>query len=405
MAKILTSDVLIVGGGLVGMTAALALAKGGLTSTVIDAQKLERTLAPSFDGRASAIASASAQMFKAIDLWPQLADHAQPITDIRVTDGDAPLFLHFDGRVVSDEPLGFMFENRRLRKAMLDRQEQTPAIGLQAPDRIVDWSRDAGGVSAKLASGNDVRASLLIAADGRSSAIREQLGIRCARWDYDQAAIITVVAHERPHDGIAHERFLPAGPFAILPLQGNRAGIVWTVDARDAELVMGLSEAAFTAEIADRFGDFLGKLQVIAPRWTYPLTFHNAERYCDDRVVLVGDSAHGMHPIAGQGLNLGLRDVAALAEVLTDSSRLGLDLGSKAVVERYQQWRRTDGAILLSVTDGLNRLFSTRSKVIAGGRRLGLATVNRVAPLKTFLMQHARGTIGDLPRLLKGQPL
>lgn len=399
------SDAIIVGGGLVGMTTALALADGGLSVTVIDTQPLAQTVAPAFDGRASAIASASAQMFKAIGLWPELEAHAQAIHDIRVTDGDAPLHLHFDGRTVSDEPLGYMFENRRLRLGLHAASARQPQVEVLAPARVARWQADAGGVTAVLTSGDERRGALLIGADGRGSTIREQLGIRAARWTYDQSAIITTVEHDLPHQGIAHERFLPAGPFAILPLQGHRSAIVWTVETRDEALVMALGDIAFTAEIAERFGDFLGQVRVCAPRWSYPLSFHHAERYIGERAVLVGDAAHGIHPIAGQGLNMGLRDIAALADVLTEAARLGLDLGSPAVLQRYQQWRRTDNAVVGAVTDGLNRLFSTDIPGLARGRQLGLAAVNTMAPLKTFFMQHARGTVGDLPRLLRGQAL
>lgn len=404
------SDVLIIGGGLVGITLGIALARHGLDVVAVDTARIEATLAPSFDGRASAIASASARMLQAIGVWPGLADAAQPIWEIRVTDGDSPLFLHFDGTGTPDEPLGYMFENRRLRFALYKTAATLPNLRLIAPQQVTSVVKDAGGATVTLGDGSVWRVPLVVAADGRRSMWRAQEGIRTAHWSYRQSAVITTVAHALPHGDIAHERFLPAGPFAILPLGDDaegrhRSSIVWTVALDDGPAIMQLNDTAFRTEIADRFGDFLGDISLIAPRWSYPLTFHHAERYITPRFALIGDAAHGMHPIAGQGLNVGLRDVAAMAEVLVEASRLGLDLGSEVVLERYQRWRRTDTAVILAVTDGLNRLFSNRLPGLAPARRLGLAAVHRLPPLKRFFMTHARGAVGQLPRLLQGASL
>jgi 2-octaprenyl-6-methoxyphenol hydroxylase len=250
-----------------------------------------------------------------------------------------------------------------------------------------------------------VRADLVVAADGRNSMLRRDAGIRTASWRYGQTGIVCTVEHERPHRGIAQERFLPAGPFAILPLTGNRSSLVWTERADLAPAMLALDEADFTGEVATRFGDHLRTLRVVGPRWSYPLALLHAERYVDRRLALVGDAAHVMHPIAGQGLNLGLRDVAALAEVLTDTRRLGLDLGTAPVLAGYQRWRRVDAVTLLAVTDGLNRLFSNDLAPVRLARDLGLAAVNRLPPVKRFFMRHARGTVGKLPRLLQGDAL
>ncbi|MCG8696363.1 MAG: FAD-dependent monooxygenase, partial [Minwuiales bacterium] len=265
--------------------------------------------------------------------------------------------------------------------------------------------RDAARSEVHLADGTVVSAPLCVGADGRNSPLRQSAGIKCAAWSYHQVGIVCTVHHELPHGGVAQERFLPAGPFAILPMTGNRSSLVWTERADLAPAMMALDEAAFTAEMASRFGDYLGALEVVGPRWSYPLALHLAERYTDRRLALVGDAAHGIHPIAGQGLNLGLRDVAALAEVIVDTARLGLDIGDAVPLERYQRWRRFDALLLAAVTDSLNRLFSNDIEPIRLARDLGLAAVNRMGPLKRVFMSHARGTVGQLPKLLQGQSL
>lgn len=396
------SDAIIVGGGLVGMTLALALDAHGLEVDVIDSADLGATLAPGFDGRASAIASASGKMLQAIGLWEEIAGEGCPIRAIRVTDGLSPLSLHFDAEAEGD-PLGTMFENRRLRAALIDRAAAAPGVRVHAPARLRDLARETGGVTATLDDGTILRAPLAVAADGRRSALREAAGIRVARWNYDGAAIVTMIEHERPHDNVAFELFYPTGPFALLPMQpGNRSAIVWTVRADAAQATLGLPERAFLAELDKRTGGFLGALRIVGPRSTYPLGFHHAERYVADRLALVGDAGHGIHPIAGQGLNMGLRDVAALAQVLVESARLGLDLGGPEVLERYQRWRRLDNALVAGVTDSLTRLFGVPGRPAAAVRRLGLAAVNRVPSLRRRFMAEARGETGELPLLLTG---
>lgn len=397
-------DVVIVGGGLVGMTLAAALGRAGVTCAVIDAEDPATASAEAFDGRVSAIALSVQRMMAAIDLWP-LVEEPQAIEEIRVSDGGSPLFLHYDHRELGDEPLGHMVENRMLRRALYRRLADLPGVTLHAPMTVRNVVRDADGVTAELADGRRVAGRLCVAADGRDSPLRRAARIRSVAWRYRQSGIVCTVAHEKPHRGIAHERFLAAGPFAILPMTGNRSSLVWTEPTDLARVLVGLPPDAFHAEMRRRFGDFLGKTEVVGPRWCYPLAFHHAERYVDTRLALVGDAAHLMHPIAGQGLNAGLRDVAALAEAVVTAERLGLDIGGDDVLRRYQRWRHADNTMMLAVTDVLNRLFSNDIWPLKLARDLGLAAVNRLPPLRRLFMRHAMGTVGHLPRLLKGEAL
>lgn len=399
-----THDTIIIGGGLVGMTTALALAASGIRSAVIDSADLDATLAAGFDGRASAIASATWRMLAALGLDTELAPKGCPIREIRVTDGLSPLHLHFDGAGdASGEPLGYMFENRHLRMALVAAGAASPHIDIHAPDAAAAIERTEAGVTVRLASGGTLTAPLIIAADGRRSKIREDAGIRIAAWSYHQTAIVGMIEHEVPHGNVAFELFYPAGPFAVLPmLPGTRSAIVWTVRERDSAATLALPERAFIAEIDKRMGGFLGKVCLAAKPSSFPLGFHHAERYTDRRLILVGDSAHGMHPIAGQGLNLGLRDSAALADVLAEAVRLGLDLGDPQVLARYQRWRGFDSMSVMGATDVLNKLFAIPGRPAATIRRLGLAGVHRLPPLKRFFMAEARGASGDLPSLLRG---
>ncbi len=398
-------DVVVVGGGLIGSTLAVALGGAGLRVALVDREDPAAMVDEPFDGRASAVSHASRRALEAVGAWKHLAACAQPILDIRVSEGDSRLFLHYDHRELGDGPLGFMLENRYLRRGLFTAVSDIPDIELFAPaeSRGLDGSGDAAAVH--LAGGGVLRGRLVAAADGRASPLREAAGIRVHGWSYAQSGIVCTVVHERPHRGVAHERFLPAGPFAILPLTGDRSSLVWTEPSVAAGALIALDEAAFDDEMRDRFGDFLGHVTAVGPRWSYPLALHNAETYCGRRLALVGDAAHGMHPIAGQGLNLGFRDVAALAEVVVDAARLGLDIGGPGVLSRYEAWRRFDSMVLLAVTDGLNRLFSNEFGAVKAARDAGLAAVNRLPPLKRFFMRHARGTVGKLPRILRGDAL
>ena len=402
---VIKADVAISGGGLVGLTLGCGLAAAGFKVVVADAQAPEAVLDAKFDGRSSAIAFASARLFKAIGVWKHLEANAQPIEEIHVTDGQSPLFLHFDmDHMGTDGALGQMLENRHTRQGLFHRaKELKDNLIFIAPDRVVDYDADSAMAHLKLESGTIVEAPLLIAADGRGSPLRKAAGINTFGWGYDQWGVVTTMEHEHPHCGIAHEHFLPEGPFAILPLPGNRSSIVWSTSGELAPEIMKLSDRAFDAELQRRVGGFLGDVKHIGPRWCYPLTLQAAERYVDNRLALVGDAAHGVHPIAGQGMNLGLRDVAALIEVLVDARALGQDLGSAQVLSRYERWRLTDNVMLAAVMDGLTRLFSNDVAPIKLARDIGLAAVEKMPRLKTFFISHARGTFGDkIPKLLDG---
>ncbi|HEY1541521.1 MAG TPA: ubiquinone biosynthesis hydroxylase [Xanthobacteraceae bacterium] len=400
-------DVLIGGAGFAGLALALALRQAlgeTFTVTVVD-PALSRTPA---DGRATAIAAAARRLFEALGAWDAVAPHAEAILDMVITDSkldDAvrPTFLTFAGEVRPGEPFAHMVENRDMLVALVDKATSA-GVSLR-PDAVADFSADASGVTVRLASGGAVRAKLLVAADGARSAIRERASIRSVGWSYDQSAIVTTVAHERPHHGRAEEHFLPAGPFAILPLQNNRSSIVWTESAAEAERIMRLDDAGFHAELEKRFGLHLGDITVAGPRRAFPLGFAAARSFIADRVALVGDAAHVIHPIAGQGLNMGLRDVAALAEAIVDAARLGLDPGGASVLDRYQRWRRFDTMAMGFATDGLNRLFSNRSDVLRLARDIGLGVVQRLPVMKSFFIREAAGLTGEVPKLLRGEAL
>lgn len=398
-------DALIIGGGLIGGPLACALASVGVSVAVVDAEHPKTTMDATFDGRASALALAPQRVLAAIGAWPAIAPHAAAIEQIRVADGASPLFLHYDHLALGNDPFGWIVENRAIRSAVQARLGGLPSVRLFAPARLDHLERGPDRVTARLTDGTHLSAALVVAADGRASPTRRSAGIGITRWDYGQIAIVCTVAHSRPHRNIAQEHFLPAGPFAILPLPGNRSSVVWTERARLAPAIVNQDDDGFLRELKSRFGDFLGDIAIEGPRFSYPLSLQLADAYTAPRLVLVGDAAHGMHPVAGQGMNMGLRDVAALAEVLVDAKRLGLDLGHGSVLARYARWRRFDNLLMLGLTDGIVRLFSNDAPALRLVRDLGLAAVNRMDPLKRFFMRHAMGLVGDLPRLLKGEAL
>ena len=401
----LAVDVVVVGGGMVGLTLGVALAEAGLEIAVLDREAPERQEASAYDGRTSAIAWGSAEALAAIGLWQALEPAAEPILDIRVSDGPSLLFLEYRHAEVAPHPLGYIIENSAIRSALHARLGALATAKLLAPVELVSLARERSRVRAELADGRSVEAALAVAADGRGSRLREEAGIAVTSWSYPQRGIVATIAHERPHEGVAHERFLPPGPLAFLPMRGRRSSIVWTEHASLAPRLLALDERAFAAALERRFGDYLGRLELAGPRSSYPLELLHAERYFDERLVLIGDAAHAIHPIAGQGLNLGLRDVAALAEILVEAKRLGLDLGEPQLLERYQRWRRFDNTVLMAATDALNRLFSNATPLVRLVRDLGLGVVNELPPLKRFFMRHAMGVVGELPRLIKREPL
>lgn len=401
----LNVDVLIAGGGLVGGTLACALAVGGLSVCVVDVQDPGEGLDAAFDGRASAIALSSKRVFDGLGLWSLMEPETAAINEIRVSDGDSLFFLHYDREDVGAEAFGYMVENRSIRKALANRFKNLKNLTVCAPARIEALERNPGNVCATLDNGRIVKARLVIGAEGRRSPTREHAGIKVTHWSYRQTGIVCTAAHALSHDNVAHEHFLPAGPFAILPLPNNRSSIVWTERDELAPALMALDDDGFLGELKERFGDFLGELKVVGPRWAYPLSLQYADRAVDHRLVLAGDASHGMHPIAGQGLNMGLRDVAVLAEVLTDARRLGLDPGDGTILNSYERWRRFDNTLMLAMTDVLNRLFSNDVMPVRLARDLGLAAVNRMPPLKKVFMEHAMGLVGDLPRLMRSEKL
>lgn len=398
-------DVIISGGGLVGLTLAIALGRHGVTSAVIDPADPAATLAPGFDGRVSAVASASWQMFEAVGIAPHLAGKTCPIDRIWVSEGLTGGALDF-APDPEDGALGQMVENRELRVAIDAAAREVEAITRFQPDRALEIVRDAHGVAVTLASGGQLKASLLVAAEGRNSPTRKTAGIPVAQWAYPHNALVTAIHHEKPHGNTAYEIFYPGGPFALLPMQpGTRSAIVWTVPAKHAAAMRKLPEAALLAEAQKRMGSFLGEISLAAPMQSYKLGYHRAARIVDMRLALVGDAAHGIHPIAGQGVNLGYRDAAALAQVLVEGMRLGLEPGDAQLLSRYQRWRALDAMSVTLMMDGLVRLFDVPGKLPSLVRRAGLSAVQRMGPLKDRFMAEARGESGPRPRLLTGDPI
>lgn len=399
------ADVIILGGGLVGLTLAIALDRHGLSSIVIDPADPAAQVAPSYDGRATAVSSSSWRMLQAIGVGERLAGTGAEIRAIRVADGLKPGGILFETEE-QDDPLGQMFENRLIRKALGETASAAEHIELAVRTRPVAVERGEHRAQVTLDDGRNVTAPLLIGAEGRNSPSREAAHIPLARWKYDHVAVVATVGHARPHGFVAYEIFYPDGPFAILPMpddaNGHRSAIVWSVPAASAPAFMGLPDRALLAEIGKRMGGFLGELTLAGPRFSYPLGFHHAQAITARRFALVGDAAHGIHPIAGQGLNLGFRDAAALAEVLVEGARMGMDLGDAILLDRYRRWRSLDTLMVAGATDSLTRLYGVPGRMASAVRRFGMGLVDRVAPIKSHLMAEARGESGDLPLLLRG---
>jgi 2-octaprenyl-6-methoxyphenol hydroxylase len=405
------ADVVIAGGGFAGLALAIALRQAlgaQFAVTLADPELPQGGAESGLDLRASAVAAAPRRMFEALGVWDAVADEAQPIldmvvTDSRVDDAVRPVFLTFGGEVEPGEPFAHMIENGRLVAALVAKAASVGVELVAAP--VADFAVGPQGVTVQMSDGGPMAARLLVAADGARSRLREKAGIRTHGWSYGQSAIVTTVTHERDHHGRAEEHFLPGGPFAILPLRRNRSSIVWTERTGEAGRIVALSDEEFHVELERRFGLRLGEIVTAGPRRAHPLGLWVARSFIAERLALIGDAAHVIHPIAGQGLNMGLRDVAALAEAVVDAARLGLDPGDATVLDRYQRWRRFDTMTMSVSTDGLNRLFSNRSDALRLARDIGLGVVDRLPGLKHLFIREAAGLIGEVPKLMRGEVL
>jgi 2-octaprenyl-6-methoxyphenol hydroxylase len=400
------TDIAIVGGGLNGPALAIALAQKGYRVTVIDSLSETVRKNAAFDGRAYALAMASVRLLRAIGVWQRVEDHSQPMLEIKVSDGRAgegpsPFFLHFDHAEIEEGPMGHMLEDRFLRRAFLEAMKDEANI-TQLRDTVAAQEVETGGVRVTLASGKTLSCQLLVGSDGRASGTAQRAGIKRTGWGYGQTALVAAIEHEVPHNGVAHQFFMPPGPLAILPLPGNVSSIVWSETEETAARFAALSDADFMEVLRPRFGDFLGDIKLKGKRFTYPLNLTVANHFVAPRVALIGDAAHGVHPIAGQGLNAGLRDVAALAQVLGEARKRGEDMAAPDVLARYQQWRRFDTATLALVTDATNKLFSNDNPILRFGRDLGMGALNAMPKLRRTFIREAAGLTGDLPDLMKG---
>ena len=404
------TDILIAGGGLNGPALALALAQGGLRVTVVDSRPAPARAEAGFDGRAYALALASQRLLAITGVWPRIAAH-QPILKIKASDGVAgqgpsPFFLGFDSAELEEGPMGFMVEDRHLYAAFLAAMQEDPRITLMSGETVVAQAADAQRITVTLASGQQLSARLLVGCDGRQSGTAARAGIRRSGWGYGQTALVTAIRHEKHHQGTAQQFFMPAGPLAILPLAGgHHSSIVWSESDNAAQAIQALDDAAYLEVLRPRFGDFLGEIALAGARFTYPLNLTLANRFIDNRLALVGDAAHGVHPIAGQGLNLGLRDVAALAQVVIEAHRRGEDFGSLTTLDAYQRWRRFDATTLALGMDTVNRLFSNDNPALRAARDLGMGVVGALPGLRRAFIRQAAGLSGELPRLLAGRTL
>ena len=404
MNNVYDCDAIVVGGGLAGAATALGLAHAGLGVIALDADAATADHAAAFDGRAYAVALGSQRFWNAVGVWPDVAEHAEPMVDVlvsdgRVSEGASPLFMHLDHRELAEGLYGYMIEDRHLRPALVD--HLAAEVDYRTGVRVASVAYETGRAIATLDDGQTLAAPLLVACDGGNSPIAAAAGIRRIKWNYDQNGLVCAVGHELPHHGVAHEMFLPGGPFAILPLRGNRSSLVWTERTGEATRIHALSDEGYVAELEKRFGDFLGAITLEGGRWTYPLRLSLAHEYIRPRLALTGDAAHAVHPIAGQGLNLGVRDAAALAEVVGDALRTGEDIGAFDVLERYQRWRRFDSTALALSMDALNRVFSNDISPLRAVRDLGLAAMNHLPGARRMFMRTATGLTGEVPKLMQ----
>ncbi len=406
----MNKGILIVGGGLNGTTLALALAQNGFQVVLVDRMSVDLRSDPGFDGRGYSLALASVRMLTALGIWSRVAKYSQPILDIKVSDGRAgegaaPWYLHFNHTEIEEGPMGFMLEDRYLRRALLEAVAESGNVTHLTDDTVIGHTVSSGRVQTTMQSGKMITSQLIIGCDGRQSQVARRAGITRTGWEYHQTSLVCAIQHELPHNGCAHQFFMPSGPLAILPLPGNKSSIVWTETTENAREISALCDEDYLPCLRPCFGDFLGEIKLAGKRFSYPLGLSLAQSFVSERLALVGDAAHGMHPIAGQGLNMGLRDVAALTEVLTDAGRLGEDTGALNVLERYQQWRRFDTATMAAATDGVNKLFSNDNPLVRTLRDWGLGTVNAFPSVRRGFIRQAAGLSGDLPKLMRGQQI
>ena len=399
-------DIAIVGGGLNGPALALAAAQVGLRVIVLDATSHKPRKNAKFDGRAYALALASKRLLAAVGVWENVAQDAEPMLNIRVSDGHAgvgasPFFMDFDHAELEEGPMGYMVEDRHLRYALQAAMQTSPLIEYRLATRVTGQSTGPEGVTLSLANNQKITTRLLVGADGRQSGTAARAGITYTGWQYGQTALVCAVEHDRPHGGVAHQFFMPAGPMAVLPLSARRSTVVWSEKTDNAAVIKTLDDAAFLDVLRPRFGDFLGDIALTGGRFSYPLGMMIAKNYIAPNVALIGDAAHGVHPIAGQGLNAGLRDVAALIQVLSEAKQRGEDFASQPVLARYQLWRRFDATALAVTTDGFNRLFSNDNPILRLGRDLGMGMINAMPKVRRGILREAAGLTGDLPDLMR----
>jgi len=392
MAKDIQTDIVIIGAGLTGISMACALAQNNVGVTIIESSDIKKIRSIKSDGRTCAISHGSSKIFEKMDIWKNMSKNSQAILDIRVTDGESPLFVHYDHKMVGDEPMGYIIENYHIRDALFKKAEKYNNLKILDKAKYKSIEFNQNNVDINLESGQKITSKLLIGADGRNSNVRKIAGIKNSSYDYKQTGIVCTVKHELNHNGVAIEKFLPAGPFAILPMHGgHHSSLVWTEPTELAPIYMKMSDKEFLEQIQIRFSGYLGKLELTGDRFSYPLALNLAKHYTANRLALIGDAAHGMHPIAGQGFNLGIRDIPVLTKLINEAKKTGGDLGSNYVLKEYEEMRKLDSISLLATTHALTRLFSNNIAPIKHSRRIGLATVNKIKPLKKFFMKHAMG--------------
>ncbi|MFK7871145.1 MAG: UbiH/UbiF/VisC/COQ6 family ubiquinone biosynthesis hydroxylase [Roseobacter sp.] len=403
-------DIAIVGGGLNGPILACALASTGLNVVIIDALPANTRMGEDFDGRSYAMALTSVRLMQGLGLWDAIAQDTQPILSIKVSDGRAgqgpsPFFMHFDHAEIEEGPMGYMVEDRLLRPCLQQATADAQNITVLDNTKVIEQTVIGEGIRLTLDDDTTLTARVLFGCDGRGSGTALRAGIERTGWPYGQTALVCAIGHDLPHDGTAHQFFMPPGPLAILPLTGNRSSIVWSETHENARAINALPDDEYLEILRPRFGSFLGQISLAGQRYTYPLSLSLANRLVGERLALVGDAAHGIHPIAGQGLNAGMRDIAALAEVVADAHRRGEDIGSPNVLQRYEQWRRFDNTALALATDTFNKLFSNDNPVVRAVRNIGMGAVAKTPGLRRGFIREAAGLTGDLPRLLRGRPL